>query len=322
MTQIQFLGTSSGMPSKCRNVSGVAIQRGDTKNWCLVDCGEGTQHQILHTRLSLHALQAIFITHVHGDHCYGLPGLLASAATCGRREPLTIVGPVGVRAFVEATFHHTLLQLNYPIEFLDVESDFSAELTCDFDVHSVPLSHRVPSFAYVFTAEARKHRLDCELLERLGVPKGELWGQLQQGQRVALSDGRWLEGAACWLVGERPQKVIIAGDNDRPELLLQAAQGADVLVHEATYTQKVFDRVGLGPQHSSAAMVANFAEAARIPNLVLTHFSVRYHGGRSDGDSLSEVEDEAKQAYSGSLFLAEDLAAYRLDKEGRLSRMA
>ena len=106
---IVFLGTSAGVPTKTRNVTGIAVREERGNGWYLVDCGEGTQHQILHTSLSINALRAIFITHIHGDHCYGLPGILASAAMNGRKAPLKIMAPSGVREWVEATQQHTQL---------------------------------------------------------------------------------------------------------------------------------------------------------------------------------------------------------------------
>ena len=117
-----FLGTSSGTPTKQRNVSAIAIKKANAKSWHLIDCGEGTQHQILHTHLSLNTLSSISITHIHGDHCYGLPGLLASAAMAGRTDPLLIIAPQGIQRFIETTCQLTELQLPYKINFLAVET--------------------------------------------------------------------------------------------------------------------------------------------------------------------------------------------------------
>ena len=119
--EVIFLGTSSGVPTKHRNVTAIAVKMLKSKSWYLVDCGEGTQHQILHTNLSLNNLQAIFITHVHGDHCYGLPGLLASAAMSGRTNSLTIIGPGNIREFIENTQKTTQMRLSFNINFIDVE---------------------------------------------------------------------------------------------------------------------------------------------------------------------------------------------------------
>ena len=115
---IQFLGTSSGTPTKQRNVSGLALQESKGRGWYLIDCGEATQHQLLHTKLSLNTLKGIFITHVHGDHCYGLPGLLGSAGMTGRTEPLTIVAPAGIREWIEATQRFTEFHLSFELNFV------------------------------------------------------------------------------------------------------------------------------------------------------------------------------------------------------------
>ncbi|MCW8997745.1 MAG: MBL fold metallo-hydrolase, partial [Kangiellaceae bacterium] len=120
--KITFLGTSSGVPTKHRNVSGIALEVGENKNWFLIDCGEATQHQLLNTKLSTRNLSAVFITHIHGDHCYGLPGLLASTAMSGRTETLYLIGPAKIKQFIDGVIEATDLFLTYPLEFLDVET--------------------------------------------------------------------------------------------------------------------------------------------------------------------------------------------------------
>jgi ribonuclease Z len=165
-----------------------------------------------------------------------------------------------------------------------------------------------------------ERRLDTDKLTAAGVPRGPLWGQLQHGHPVTLPDGRALRPDDVLLPPRRAHKVIVAGDNDTPALLVEPARDAHVLVHEATYTEAVLQKVGPGPQHSCARMVAEAARDAGLPNLVLTHFSPRYqdHGGPL---TLGDVEAEARAAYGGNLFLASDFARYALDREGRLARM-
>ncbi|AEY01908.1 beta-lactamase superfamily hydrolase [Oceanimonas sp. GK1] len=318
--ELIFLGTSSGTPTKTRSLSALALRRHKTKSWLLVDCGEGTQHRLLQAPLSLHWLQAVCITHLHGDHCYGLPGLLASAGLNGRTAPLTIVGPAGLQAWIEQTAAISQLQLNFELRFADVNSLISRPLALEgFDITATALSHRVPSFAYGFTETHLAGRLDTHRLLADGVPAGPLWGKLHRGETVTLNDGRVLAGRDYQLSPPRPRKVVIGGDNDNPGLLAQAVQGADVLVHEATYTLEVANKVGPEPQHSSAAAVAQFAEQAGLPNLVLTHFSPRYRDAGS-GLTVASLEREARAHYSGRLWMAEDLAMYRLSREGVLSR--
>nr|AGU11963.1 Beta-lactamase superfamily domain [uncultured organism] len=316
--EFQFLGTSSGTPSKTRNVSGLALRTRGAGHWSLVDCGEGTQHRILHTGWSLHDLRAVFITHMHGDHCYGLPGLLASAGMLNRTAHLFVVGPAPLRRFLQGVMDTSELRLPFPIEFVDVEVLAGAEVLPDLHVHPTALSHRIPSWAYSFTERNVERKLDTGKLKATGVAPGETWGRLQRGEDVALGDGRLLHAADFLLAPRKARKIIVAGDNDQPQLLVEEAGTAEVLVHEATYTEEVLHKVGPGPQHSSARMTAQAAAAAGVPNLVLTHFSPRYQD--YGALTIQAIEDEARMAYAGQLFLARDFDRYLLDRQGRLSR--
>jgi ribonuclease Z len=319
--EFQFLGTSSGTPSKSRNVSALALRSlgasRAARHWVLVDCGEGTQHRILRTPWSLHDLAAIFITHMHGDHCYGLPGLLASAGMLNRTAPLTLVGPAPLWPFIQGVMQTTELGLPFAIEFVDVTRLEDADVLPDLLVRATALSHRMPSWGYSFTERQVERKLDTAKLEAGGVARGLAWGELQHGREVRLDDGRVLQPGDWLLPGRKPRKLIVGGDNDRPELLIDEARDAEVLIHEATYTEEVLKKVGPGPQHSSARMTALAAAQAGVPNLVLTHFSPRYQEGEGT-PSIREIENEARDVYQGQLFLARDFDRYLLDRQGQL----
>lgn len=185
MLQFTFLGTSSGVPSLSRNVSGLAIHINKSKDWILVDAGEGTQHRIQQAKLSLQHLKAIFITHVHGDHCYGLMGLLASAGMNGRKEPMLLIAPKEIQHWLEATCKLTELFLPYPLHFMDVstvQKPIQLNAQISVDVHQ--LSHRVTSYAYGIKASHTQCKLDVVKLNQLNIPKGKLWGDLQQDQDI------------------------------------------------------------------------------------------------------------------------------------------
>lgn len=274
-----FLGTSAGIPTSERNVTALVVQPPSGRDWYLVDCGEGTQHQLLKTPFSLVKLKTVFITHVHGDHCFGLPGLIASAHMQGRREPLTICAPAGIEAM-----------LRHIIELCDMsrlrfELNFIASDRADFRyedermmVEAFELSHRVPCFAYRFE------------------------------ERLNDGDPR------------RARRLMVGGDNDRPECLISALVPGDVLIHEATFTQPVLDAIGPVTQHSSAAQVAVAAETAGISELVLTHFSQRYSQRVTSGPhSMQSLRSEAENAFSGNLYLAQDFEHYRLASDGSIS---
>lgn len=320
--EFTFLGTSAGTPTRSRNVTGLALCPSRPKPWYLVDCGEGTQHQLLRTRYSLMRLQAIFITHIHGDHTFGLPGLLTSASMLGRSEPLDIIAPIQVKQLINAVIDNSDSSLNYPLNFIDSEApDFYWQ---DEHVHvtNVPLSHRVPCHAFIFNERNLERQLLQDKLREDGIGAGPEWGELQKGHDVLLEDGRLLRSDDYTHIPRTARRLIIAGDNDSPDLLSDAGKGCHVLIHEATYTQDVADRVGPWPQHSSAEQVARFAQQADLPNLVLTHFSSRYQGGPGGTPHINQLAAEAMQHYKGRLFLAQDFDSYRLEKDLSLSRLS
>ncbi|WP_087500012.1 ribonuclease Z [Pseudomonas sp. SID14000] len=311
-----FLGTSAGVPTKARNVSATAVIEARGSHWYLVDCGEGTQHRLQHTPLSVRDLRAIFITHVHGDHCFGLPGLLASAGMSGRTQPLEIVLPTALHDWVRQGLVASDTFLPFELRLLAVE-DLVEWRSDTVQVTSVQLSHRVPSVGFVFTELNPEPRLDISRLEAEGIPRGPLWGDLAKGLTVQ-HGGQLLHGSDYLRPSRPPRRVIVCGDNDNPALLTDAARGADVLVHEATFTQAVVERTGVTFGHSTAAAVARFAEAAGVRNLVLTHFSARYQHDSRRSPSIDDVRAEALAHYSGRLVLAQDLQRYHIGRDGCL----
>ncbi|AOY90234.1 MBL fold metallo-hydrolase [Marinobacter salinus] len=316
--ELTFLGTSAGTPTKARNVTGLALQHGKPKHWYLIDCGEGTQQQLLRTRYSVMQLQAIFITHVHGDHTFGLPGLLTSASMNGRSEPLFLIAPRPVRTFVEAALGNTDSSLSFELKFIDSEAEDFAWEDNAFKVTATALSHRVSCRAFSFEETNLERQLRQDKLLADGIEAGPAWGKLQQGVDVVLENGTLLRSDDYTTITRSPRKLVIGGDNDKPELLEEACKDAQVLIHEATYTQEIADRVGPWPQHSSAANVARFAESMQVPNLVLTHFSSRYQFNPNAYPHIGEVESEARGIYRGNLYLARDFETYRLDKGANL----
>ena len=311
-----FLGTSAGVPTKARNVSATAVIEASGSHWYLVDCGEGTQHQLLHTPLSIRDLRAIFITHVHGDHCFGLPGLLASAGMSGRTQPLELILPAALHDWVRQGLLASDTFLPFELRLLPVE-DVAEWRSETLQVTTVQLSHRVPSVAFVFTELNPEPRLDIQRLEAEGIPRGPLWGELAKGLKTQ-HGGQWLDGNDYLRPSRSPRRVIVCGDNDNPELLADVAKGADVLVHEATFTQAVVERTGITFGHSTAAAVARFAEAAGVRNLVLTHFSARYQSDPRRTPNIDNVRDEALAHYHGQLTLAQDLQRYHINRNGCL----
>lgn len=312
MFKLTFLGTSSGVPTKNRNVTALAVQTTLSQDWWLVDCGEATQHRLQHIALTVHQLAGICITHVHGDHSYGLPGLLASASMTGRTRPLILIAPVAVRLWLEATFLHTELFLTYPIIHVDLADSQQVHQEAGLTIERHRLSHRAPSVGFRFAAEKTTWKLNTDALRARGVPAGPMWGRLQSGQDLRLDDGSVLAADDYRIAHSERAAVVIGGDNDTPALLNEACADAQLLVHEATYTEAMLQKVGPGPTHSSVQRVAQFATERGLPNLILTHFSARY----DNAEGMAELEAEARQHYAGQLFLARDFASYELGSDG------
>jgi ribonuclease Z len=316
--ELLFLGTSAGAPTRTRNVSACALRPTAGKGWYLVDCGEATQHRLLASPLTLLTLEGICLTHVHGDHIFGLPGLLSSAQMAGRTAPLSLLAPAGVREYVETALRCSATYLGYPLDWISIGPDSPALARKGLSIETVTLSHRVPSYAYCFTEAAHARNLDKDKLHAAGIPSGPHLARLRNGESITLADGRSVAAEDFLLPARRQRRIIIAGDNDSPELLAAATRHTDVLVHEATFTQAIADKVGPVPQHSSAAQIAAFAESVGLPNLVLTHFSGRYNDQTELPGSISEIGTEAAAHYHGRVFLARDYACYTLDANGIL----
>lgn len=314
MMKLTFLGTSSGTPTRHRNVSGLAVQTVLDADWFLVDCGEGTQHRLLQTPLSLHDMAAVCITHVHGDHCYGLPGLLASAGMGKRTRPLKLIAPLPVWQWFEATRALTDLHLPYEVEHVDVEDRALVYEAPGVRIERHVLRHRVPSHAYRVQVQTRRARLKADALKATGLPPGPAWRALQTGEDVPFN-GKVLRSADFAETHIDTAAAVLGGDNAVPALLHDACQGAQLLVHEATYTQDVLDKVGPGPMHSSARLLAEAAQAAGVPNLVLTHFSARHQ----NDEGMAALMAETQAHYSGHAFLADDLDVFALDSAGTVT---
>ena len=237
----------------------------------------------------------------------------------GRSQPLTITAPSEIIEWFEST--RVCTQLHIPFEIVFERSELLPEFDIgQFSVSLIKLSHRVDSTAYSFKERWPTCNLDTKKLADAGIPSGSLWGQIAKGNDIEYEGKSIL--ASDYVIAAKSKKIVIAGDNDTPELLLEACQECDVLVHESTYTVDIIESSGNSYGHSYAQKVAEFAESVALPNLVLTHFSARYQFDESQSPSIADIREEAKCHYTGNLYLSEDFNHYRLDKSGTLKLLS
>jgi ribonuclease Z len=320
MTDLIFLGTSSGVPTRTRNQSSLVIRFGDGAAW-MVDCGEATQHRLQRSAVRPSAIEAILITHLHGDHCFGLPGMLAALDIAEPHErPLTMVGPRGLKGMLMPMLRASGTRPKFPLHWQELDGD--ADLTLGGRrLAARQVRHRLPCFAYSIREPDLPGALAVDALCALGLPPGPLYGEIQAGRDVTLPDGRVL-AAAAFRGPDRPgHHLVVVGDTSDAGNAAAAATGCDVLVHEATFMEERREKARRW-QHATTAMAVAFARQVAARHLVLTHFSSRYTGAAAV-PGMADLLVEA-QAAAGELpvFAAADLDVYQLDyKGGRRLRM-
>jgi len=267
-----FLGTGGSIPTPKRGLPAIAIRR--KTELLLFDCGEGTQRQMIQAGVGFHRKTKIFVTHMHGDHVLGLPGLLQTMSLLDRTKKLEIYGPQGIKAFVEAISQTVRFSLTFPVQV----SEIDAGLVCEekeYTVYATPSNHMNPSLAYALTEKPRPGRFHIEKAKELGVPEGPLWSKLQDGSSVKLPSGRIVKPEMV-LGHPRPgRKIVYTGDTRPSENLVKLAENADLLIHEATFDDELMERA-LEDGHSTPSMAAETAKEAGAKWLILTHISARY----------------------------------------------
>jgi ribonuclease Z len=273
-----FAGTAGSVPSARRGLPALLVRRGAER--ILIDCGEGTQRQLLQAG-GLSDITDVFITHLHVDHWLGLPGMLQTFSMRDRERPLTIHGPDGLDE-VMRSMRRVYGRLTFPVEVVELEAGDSVRRD-DLEIQAINVRHRVLAYGYVLAEDTRPGRFDAELAESLGVRPGPDFGRLQRGEVVAGVQPEQVVGPP-----REGRKVVVSGDTAPCETLAIAAHGADLLIHEATFGEEEAERARL-TGHSTAAQAATIAAEAEVRLLALTHVSARYAG--------RELRDEARAIF-------------------------
>ncbi len=271
MLSVTFLGTGAACPTIERNVASLAIQReGET---LIFDCGEGTQRQMMRYGVGF-SFREIFFTHYHSDHILGITGLIRTMGLLDRTAPLTLYGPRGASRVLGGLLTVGIERSKFPVEIVEIRAGDRLSRHA-YDIVVFETEHRTDTIGFALAEHARPGRFDVARARDLGIPEGPLWGQLHKGNPVTLPDGRTIESAQ--LVGpSRPGRTVVYSGDTRPvPQVVEAARGADLLVHEATFGEE--ERVrAVETGHSTASDAARVARDAGVRRLVLTHISARY----------------------------------------------
>ena len=295
--RVTFLGTGGAVPTTERAPSAVFLNRDGER--FLLDCGEGTQRQMMRFGTGF-GVEHVFVTHLHGDHVLGIPGLVQSWDFNDREAPLAIHGPPGSRRRLQGLVRAAGHDPGFPVRVTEVSPGGVALDGEDFEVRAFETEHRTTSQGYALVEDDRPGRFDRETAEEeLGIPPGPAYGRLHDGESVELDDGRVVDPDQ--VVGDpRPgRKLVYTGDTRPLDRTRSVAADADLLIHDATFADDETGRAA-STGHSTAREAARVAADAGVDSLALTHVSSRYAG------DASRHAAEAGEVFDGDCFVAED----------------
>ena len=271
--RVIFLGTGAAVPTPQRSLPSLLLQRGNEQ--LMFDSGEAVQRQMMIAKVGLHKKLGVFITHMHGDHVLGLPGLLQTMALMDRQKPVDVYGPIGLAHFLECLRETLQFQLTFEVKVHEITTE---GIVCDekeYTVNAVPSNHAVTSLSFAFVEKARPGKFHPEKAKALGVPQGEAWSRLQHGVEFVLPNGHVVRHSDVTGPTRKGRKIVYTGDTRPFEAFASFAAEADLVVHEATFDDTLAEKAELDG-HSTPSQAAMQAKAAKAKNLVLTHISARY----------------------------------------------
>jgi ribonuclease Z len=275
----------------------------------MFDCGENVQHQMMGAKVSFHRKMKIFISHLHGDHVLGLPGLLQTMALMERKEPLQVYGPVGIKKFLECTAETLHFCVNYPLEIIEITCEGSIVEEGEYQLSAVKSNHAIEGYCFAFTEHPRPGRFYPNKAKALGIPQGELWSKLQSGKEVTSPKGNVVKPTDVMGSLRAGRKIVYTGDTKPFDAFADFAKDADLVIHDCTFDDSLTQKAGVDG-HSTPTQAAEQAKAANAKQLVLSHISARY----PDATPLLE---QAKKIFPNTV-LAEDYLAIELPLSKKL----
>ncbi len=307
---ITFLGTSSGVPTSTRNVSSLALKLSQNAEVFLFDCGEGTQHQLMRSNIKSSQIKKIFITHMHGDHIYGLPGLLATLGLSGNSKGIEIYGPSALRGFINSALISSYCKLSFPLNFIEVEN-FASENKILFEndkvkVNCACLKHKIPAYGYRVSEKDKPGVFDIKKAKSMKIPPGPIYSELQQGKKVLLADGRSFDGKEFCGPPRRGESFVYCSDTVFSESAVSLSKNADLLVHESTFSQED-ESMAFEKLHSTTIMAAKTALLSNSKKLIITHLSPRYNN--KNAITPSDLLKEAQKVFPNTQLAKDFLTA-------------
>jgi ribonuclease Z len=299
--RVVFLGTSGSVPTLKRSLPAIIIQR-QRYQW-MFDCGEGTQRQMMQSKVSFHKKLRVFLTHLHGDHVLGLPGVLQTMALMDRKEPVAVFGPLGIKDFLLCAKETLRFGLTFPVEISEILGEGIICEEEEYTIKAVRSDHAVDSYAYAFIEKPRPGKFYPEKALQLGIPEGELWSKLQDGEEIRLTNGRVVKPSEVMGPLRSGRKIVYTGDTRPFEAFAEFAAEADLVIHESTFDDSLSEKAAVDG-HSTPSQAAGQAKAAGAKQLVLTHISARY----PDPNLLLE---QAKKVFAQTV-VAEDFMELEL----------
>lgn len=292
--KLVFLGTAGAQPTVDRGLTCICLEK--EAEVLMFDAGEGAQLSYLKSGLGWNKKMKIFVTHLHGDHCVGILGLLQTMTMQNRTEPLEIYGPEGIEEFIAANIKVLNFGLSFPVMITSIEEEKVIDEKT-YSVFSCKADHSVPAYSYLFEEKDKPGRFNTEKAKQLGIPEGKLWNQLQNGHEIKVGDK--IVKPSEVLGEKRPGKKIgISGDTRPTKELEEFFKNCNYLSFDSTFLDELKDKA-IETHHSTAKEAATLAKNANVENLILTHFSARYK-------DESVLVDEAKTIH-GSVIGAKDL---------------